>query len=213
MIRIVYAGSSPPDSPDGVQCLHLPALRTKALSFVIPADGNVAVFFSRNAVKAAVANRDFGTREWKEVWAVGDRTAEELRRCGVESVRVADGNFASFLELQNLGDGEGVVVFGLKDSPRSVKSALPKSQEIDVYESQAISDDSYRQKAEDFDPDWVIVGSPRAWESVRTWKPARCRVAVLGDSTASELDEVDHIAAVPSVYELMVELRDRKDEI
>ena len=213
MIRIIYAGSTPPDVPEGVQCLHLPALRTRALEFEIPESGTVAVFFSRNAVKAVLERPDFVKRTWREVWAVGDKTAEELDGFGVRNVQVADGNFASFLDLQNLGDGDGVVVFGLKGSPRSVKSALPESHEIAVYESQTVFDSSYRQRAEAFDPDWVIVGSPRAWQSVREWKPEGCRVAVLGESTASELDEVDHIAAEPSVYELMVELRDRKDEL
>lgn len=206
MIRVLYTGTEKPGDVEGLDILHLPVLGVRFLPFEFAPDAQVAVFFSKNAIRAALESEVFKSHPWKSIWGVGDESVKMLEEAGFQA-KSGGGSFETFLSVFPK-QCDNVVAFGLKNSPRSLASACPGAVDVDVYETFAEVSNQDVQRLVLFDPDWVIVGSPRAWDAIGPHVPAGARIAVLGTSTASQLPRVDHVSSTPSLSQLLLELRE-----
>ncbi len=206
MIRVVYTGTEMPDPLEGVDVLHIPVLGVRTLPFEIPEDAQVAVFFSKNAIQTALKSEAFRTHPWKSIWGVGDESVRLLEEAGFPAIS-GGGSFETFLGIFP-EHSEKVVAFGLKGSPRSLAKTHPGAVDVDVYETFTDVPESARETIASFRPDWVIVGSPRAWDATRDLIPQGVRIAVLGTSTAAQIPHVDYVASEPSLSQLLTELRE-----
>lgn len=163
MKRLAITSTSCPQiHVEGVRIQHIPLLRVECVSFDAPAF-DVAVFYSKNAVRCAAKNGlELGHCE---VWAVGDSTADALQRAfsnihpHVPSEHTFEG-LVNALEATLASDAT-VLSIELEGGPRSLSSRIDNEvRAVVAYRTMTSQDDGVRTHLER--ADGVVFASPRA---------------------------------------------------
>lgn len=165
------------------------------------------VFTSPRAVEALVNAMSWLPSEnaaWhaKAVYAVGQRTAQELRRAGFEPDGEQSGSAVLLAEYIAKREFEKPLLFlcgdrRLEDLPDMLEQAGVAVDELCVYSTLPRSDIDVSHRP---DPDWIVFFSPSGLDS--SIDPSGARLAAIGSTTAAALQDagykVDAVAHEPS---------------
>ena len=178
------------------------------LSFDIPQIPPNIIFTSKNAVKAILEHPSKKQLQQKNIFCVGEKTAEFLNKNGF---RVSfSANYGSELAseiIKDLRDKEFLFFCGkrrLDELPKRLKDAGVKLTEIEVYDTQPVS------KKIDRIFDGVLFFSPSAVKSYCSENELAESVAFcIGKTTASEARKFTSniiVASTPSIENVIVQV-------
>jgi uroporphyrinogen-III synthase len=243
-LRILYTGTRPIDQkPDSVEIRHLPMLTVDLLDLSharlqsIFAAGRVHyVFFSSNAVAAAVANGLFSGRlpSPTRCWTVGPKTSATLRQhtSNLPITESTHGNGDSTVDLIRSNGPLDVtyIAFEVEDAPLPLEHRLPppfQAVSIAAYTTVGRPIPDLQAILAEFCPHWIVLTSPRGVDAFHQnliserqegsdashqvrHPPPNAQIAVLGQTTANHVASmgwtVDHIASKPDLEFLFDEL-------
>lgn len=228
MICVLYTGSRPPDRVvEGVALHHVPMLETvpltigeKAREALRSDHRRIAVFYSQNAVSHVLG--EIGPELFSdcELWAVGERTAEQLEEhVGVRPQVPPTQTFEGLVELlrPEVTPQTLIISFELASSPRTLSGAGLDARVLSVpaYDTRAYNYDDLDALLRRLQPQWVVFASPRGHAAFRANLHHRTvgdnyRVAAIGTTTRDAIleagDRVDHVASTPDLDVLLREL-------
>ncbi len=175
VVTVVYTGTRAPTFEDArLRVAHMPMLEAAPVDFdhkkvqLLVKQPCTLVFYSQNSVHVVAQSGVLDDIDLSKhsVWAVGEKTAAAIEtRFEVTAKTPDDERFEGLVEtFERHSPALPAVAFGLKDSPRSLASALAETSDIydiPVYRTCPRLFPGLAQKIAELDADWIAFTSPR----------------------------------------------------
>jgi uroporphyrinogen-III synthase len=206
-ITVVYTGTRPPTIDDPrLRIQHLPMLEAVPVDFdqkrveILVRQPCTLIFYSQNSVNVIADSGVLDDIELAEhtIWAVGEKTAEEVHeRFGLAASVPDDERFDGLVDtfLDN-PPPRPIVAFSLKGSPRDLARRLRDPgnvHEVPVYHTCPVLYPSLPDDLARIGADWVAFTSPRGvgtfYSQAESIDISKLQLAAIGPTTADALEQ------------------------